>query len=190
MLFRSRALAAYVTLAPGEAHRAGTVVAGVLGTDLALGELTAVARTRFADAAPRLRALPRGGFGLAHRDDADEDGQAEFYFTRLDAAGRIEHGPSRISRADGYQGPRLAAGGEVVYSAAVRSFQRNFLVGVNRFDERGVKRGGEYQVYADQSDFTRVALDVRGGRVTLLYGEDRRDRGRVLAARVVCRSTP
>ncbi len=73
-----------------------------------------------------------------------------------------------------------------VLSAAIRSYQHNFLVGLNRFDRKGVKKGGEFQIYADKSDFTRVAVDARGDRVILVYGEDRQGTGRILFGKVNC----
>ena len=48
-------------------------------------------------------------------------------------------------------------------------------------------RGGEFQVYADKSDFIRVAIEASKNDVVLVYGEDRRGTGRVLASQVVCR---
>jgi len=172
------------------AHRDGSprseVRAASLGADLAVGEATVVASCRYLDPAPRLIVLGKR-FGLAYRDDADEDDKPEFYFAVLDTRGRVVEGPARISRADGFQGPRLSAGDPLVYSAAIRSFQRNYLVGLNRFDLAGVKRGGEFQIYADKSDFIRVAIEAKGEDVVLVYGEDRRGTGRVLASRVICR---
>jgi len=162
------------------------VRAASLSPDLTLGRSGVVAVCRYLDPAPHLIALGER-FGLAYRDDADDDDKPEFYFAVLDARGRVVEGPARISRADGFQGPSLAAGDRLVFSAAVRSFQRNYLVGLNRFDLAGVKRGGEFQIYADKSDFVRVALAAHGNEVLLVYGEDRRGRGRVLASRVICR---
>jgi len=172
------------------AHRDGSprseVRAAGLGVDLTVGEATVVASCRYLDPAPHM--IPLGErFGLAYRDDADDDDKPEFYFAVLDGHGRVTKGPARISRADGFQGPSLSSGDPLVYSAAIRSFQRNYLVGLNRFDLAGIKRGGEFQVYADKSDFIRVAIDARGKDVLLVYGEDRRGTGRVLASRVVCR---
>jgi hypothetical protein len=171
-------------------HREGAprseVRAARLGPELAVGEATVVSSCRYLDPAPYLTALG-DRFGLAYRDDADDDDKPEFYFAVLDRHGRVAKGPARISRADGFQGPRLSAGDPLVFSAAIRSFQRNFLVGLNRFDLAGVKRGGEFQIYADKSDFIRVAIEANGDELALVYGEDRRGAGRVLASRVVCR---
>jgi hypothetical protein len=170
-------------------HQGGSprseVRAARLTGDLAVGKATVVASCRYLDPAPHLVALG-DRFGLAYRDDADDDDKPEFYFAVLDGAGRVVEGPTRISRADGFQGPSLSGSERLVYSAAIRSFQRNYLVGLNRFDLAGVKRGGEFQVYADKSDFIRVAIEARGSDVVLVYGEDRRGRGRVLASRVIC----
>jgi hypothetical protein len=145
-----------------------------------------VASCRYLDPAPYLTALG-DRFGLAFRDDADRDDKPEFYFAVLDATGRVLKKPARISRAGCFQGPSISGGDPLVFSAAIRSFQRNYLVGLNRFDLAGVKRGGEFQVYADKSDFVRVALVASGQEVMLVYGEDRRGEGRVLASRVNCR---
>jgi hypothetical protein len=171
-------------------HRDGVplseVRAASLGDDLTVGPATTVASGRYLDPAPHLVSIG-DRFGIALRDDADDDDKPEFYFALLDNRGRVTKGPQRISRADGFQGPYLAVGEPLVFSAAIRSFQRNYLIGLNRFDLAGVKRGGEFQVYADKSDFIRVALLAHDRSVVLVYGEDRRGSGRVLASRVVCR---
>lgn len=161
------------------------VLAVQLDTSLRLNRHTVVNRGRYLDSRPF--AMPISDhFGLVFRDDRDPDGTAEFYFTRLDKKASMLQSPRRISRADGFRGPQIA-GVQPVYSAAVRSFQRNLLIGLNRFDLRGTKLGGEFQVYADKSDFIRVALAVRDSSVLLVYGEDRQGSGRVLSARVECR---
>jgi hypothetical protein len=168
--------------APGLAIRAAPLAA-----DLGLGEQRQAARTGFHDAALHLVAIP-GGFGLAYRDDADGDDTLEYHFVALDRTGAPAGPPARISRADGPRGPRLAPAGGLIFGAAIRSFQRNLLVGVNRFDAAGAKAGGELQVYADKSHFTRVAIAADGDGAMIVYGEDRPLRGRILASRVQCRA--
>jgi hypothetical protein len=168
--------------APGLAIRAAPI-----GPDLALGEPRLVARTGLHDAALHLAAGP-DGFGLAYRDDEDGDDVLEYHFVALDRGGAPLHPPARISRADGPRGPDLAWGGTLYCGATIRSFQRNLLVGLNRFDARGTKSGGEFQVYADKSDFTRVAVAADGNSAMLVYAEGRPAQSRVLASRVQCRA--
>jgi hypothetical protein len=167
---------------PGLAIRAAPI-----GPDLAVGEPRLVVRIGLHDAALHLAAGPEG-FGLAYRDDEDGDAVLEYHFLALDRGGAPLHPPARISRADGPRGPHLAWGGGLFCGATIRSFQRNLLVGLNRFDARGAKSGGEFQIYADKSDFTRVALAADGNAAVLVYGEDRQARGRLLASRMQCRA--
>jgi len=124
---------------------------------------------------------------VAFRDDRDYDGTPEYYFAALAPSGALRGEPARISRADGSEGPRLAAVGSFVLGVQVRSFGGSLLVGMNRFDTSGRKRGGEFQIYADKSDFTRADVAPGDGRVLLVYGEDRKGAGRVLAGPVSCR---
>jgi hypothetical protein len=152
----------------------------------ALGPSTAIAAARYLDPAPAL--VPTGdGFGVAFRDDRDGDGVAEYYYLRLDLNGAPLGQPSRISRADGAEGPRLAWVGGFVFGVQVRSFGGALLVGMSRFDADGRKRGGEFQIYADKSDFTHADVAPGDGRVLLVYAEDRKGAGRVLAGPVICR---
>lgn len=157
----------------------------ILGDGLEIDNLNTVAECRFLDCAPSL-AVVGERFGIAYRDDADDDGKPEFYFMMIDSDGKPAGSPARISRADGFQGPLITYGDPLVFSAAIRSYQHNFLVGLNRFDRKGVKKGGEFQIYADKSDFIRVAIDAQGDRVLLVYGEDRQGSGRILFGRVNC----
>jgi hypothetical protein len=158
-----------------------------IGPELALGEQHVVTRIGFHDPAPCLAALP-DGFGLLYRDDEDGDAVLEYHFSALDRTGAPLRPPARISRADGPRGPVLVPGAGPLFGVAIRSFQRNLLVGLNRFDLAGAKLGGEFQVYADKSDFTRVVAAADGEAAILLYAEDRQGRGRVLASRVQCRA--
>lgn len=157
-----------------------------VGEDLVVGASRLVARTGLHDVAPRLAAFP-GGFGLAFRDDEDDDDVLEYHFAALDREGAPLHPPARISRADGARGPCLDWSGSLFFGATVRSFQRNLLVGLNRFDHRGAKQGGEFQVYADKSNFTRTAIAAAGDTAMLVYGEERQAGGRVFISQLRCR---
>ncbi|HUT79363.1 MAG TPA: hypothetical protein VM285_16820, partial [Polyangia bacterium] len=152
-----------------------------------LGEPRLMVRTNLHDTALHLATGP-DGFGLAYRNDEDGDAVLEYHFVALDRRGAPLHPPARISRADGPRGPQLAWGGGLFSGATIRSFQRNLLVGLNRFDARGAKSGGEFQIYADKSNFTRVAVTADGSRAMLVYAEDRQAQGRILASRVQCRA--
>ena len=152
----------------------------------AIAPASTIATTRYVDPAPAL--VRKGdGFGVAFRDDQDGDRIPEYYYVELDAAGTRRREPARISRADGPEGPRLASVGPFVFGVQVRSFSGSLLVGMNRFDAEGRKRGGEFQIYADKSDFTHADVAPGDGRVLLVYGEDRKGAGRVLAGAVSCR---
>jgi hypothetical protein len=127
------------------------------------------------------------GFGLVFRDDMDDDQVPEYYHVALSAQGEPLSAPTRISQSDGFTGPRLAAQNELIVGAAIRSFQRNLLIGLNRFDHRGRKVGGELQIYADKTDFVRVDVAANEDTTLLVYGEDGDGRGRVLSSRLGCR---
>ncbi|MDD5306720.1 MAG: hypothetical protein PHU25_05300 [Deltaproteobacteria bacterium] len=166
------------------APRFGVHVAAV-SPDLELKSFVRVAGSRFVDPAPALAAIG-SGFALAYRDETDGDRLAESFLARLDRTGRLEGRPVPVSRADGAEGPQVVACGPELIVASVRSFERSLIVGSNRLDSHGAKLGGEFQVYADKSDFTRVALAPMGTGVLMAYVEDGADGGRVLASRVVC----
>ena len=130
------------------------------------------------------------GFAAVFRDNRDGDRTEEFYFTILDKTGSRLQPAKRISRADGPQGPRLSRGKTDFYSASVRSYNNNYLVGFNRFDKTGTKLGGEFQVYADKCDFIRADLVTHGDDVILVYGENADTGGRILAATISCDRNP
>jgi hypothetical protein len=165
-----------------------TVVAyaATLDERLSLGQTHAVGRGRYLHPTLDVVARQEPGFALVFRDDVDDDETPEYYHVALDPHGAPTSAPTRISKSDGYTGPRLSQDGGLVAAATIRSFQRNLLIGLNRFDEQGRKAGGELQVYADKTDFVRV--DVARGKtgLLLLYGEDRAEEGRVLVSRVAC----
>jgi hypothetical protein len=167
------------------------ILAAALLPGPALGPIETVASSRYIDPSPAV--VPAGdGFAAAFRDNRDNDKAPEYYFVDLDRSGGVRHGAVRISRADGPEGPRLARLGSTVFGVQIRSFSASLLVGMNRFGANGEKRGGEFQVYADKSDFTRVDVAPGADGVLLLYGEDRdaggRDAGgRILAGAVTCR---
>jgi hypothetical protein len=131
--------------------------------------------------------IPHGdGFAVLFRDNRDGDSTEEFYFTRLDRSGKRIQSVRRISRADGPQGPKLVAGTRSLFSAAVRSYNNNFLVGFNRMDSAGTKAGGEFQVYADKCDFVRAGIASRGDDAILVYAENADTGGRILASTISC----
>ncbi len=180
-----RSLLVWSETAHGNKETRSLVRAAPLSKSLELGERKTVATGRFLDPAP---SMARVGnlFGIVYRDDADKDDTPEFYFSLIDANGAVTLSPERISQADGWRGPSLIYNAPHLVSATIRSFQRNLLIGVNRFDKEGVKLGGEFQVYADKTDFTRVDLAASDDSMMMLYTEDRRGSGRVLAGSVAC----
>ncbi|MBN2342020.1 MAG: hypothetical protein JXX29_07965 [Deltaproteobacteria bacterium] len=128
----------------------------------------------------------RKGFAVVYRDNRDGDRTEEFYFTVIDATGKKRQAAERISRADGPQGPKLSVGDEFLFSAAIRSYNNNYLVGFNRFSSSGTKTGGEFQVYADKCDFTRAGIATSGDKVVLVYAENAGSSGRILASTITC----
>ena len=161
------------------------LVTAILDDQLTFRRGVRIDRHEMDDPAPFLSTVDTHP-ALVFRDDRDDDGLAEFYFTRFDSDGAPAFAPVRISRADGPDGPSLSAGRRFLYSAAVRSYRGNYLVGFNHFDRRGTKQGGEFQVYADKCDFTRTALHADDDHVLLVYAEDNGETGRILSATVNC----
>ncbi|MFO8071193.1 MAG: hypothetical protein R6V85_04885 [Polyangia bacterium] len=162
------------------------VRAAPVGDGLSLGEQVDVAECGFFNPEPSL--TPAGGYevGIAFRDERDDDEMPEYYFAVLGSDGSPLREPVRISRADGAQGVRIDETAGWFFGVAIRSFQRNLLVGMNRFDARGRKQGGEFQIYADRSNFTKVAVAAEKNRAVLIYAEDGRDKSRVLTSSVSC----
>lgn len=154
--------------------------------DLSIGPVHVVGRGSYLHPTVDVLASEQG-FGLVFRDDADDDDTPEYYYVSLAADGSPLSVPARISKADGFTGPHLARDGELWTAAAIRSYERNLLIGMNRFDTRGRKVGGELQIYADKSDFVRVDVARGTSGLLLLYSEDRDDHGRVISSRVGCR---
>jgi hypothetical protein len=155
--------------------------------DLSIAAVKTVAKGRFIYPSPRLISKKESsGLGLVFRDDADEDNTPEFYFLSLNGNGSSDSEKKRISKADGFKGPSLDLHGNFFVSAAVRSFQQNLLIGLNRFDNQGIKQNGEFQVYADKSDFVRVDIAHAADSLMMIYAEDRHSQGRVSAGRIFC----
>ncbi|MDJ0765123.1 MAG: hypothetical protein QNJ97_19235 [Myxococcota bacterium] len=165
------------------------VKVGPLSRDLRTTSITTAYSGRFLDTAPVLTPVD-DRFGLVFRDDADGDDTPEFYVALVEKSGSVSMSAQRISQADGWKGPGVVYREPHFISAAIRSFQRNLLIGLNRFDRSGVKLGGEFQVYADKTDFVRVDLAVNERGVLLVYAEDRHGEGRILSGSVVCTDTP
>jgi hypothetical protein len=161
------------------------VKVAILRADLSLGAPKTVTTSRFMHPSPSLT-VADSGFALVFRDDEDGDDTPEYHFLSLDGAGEKRGARARISTADGLRGPTLVPVDDGFIGATIRSFQRNLLIGLNRMDKRGRKLGGEFQVYADNTDFVRVDIAKNRGKVIIVYAEDRREKGRVLAATVKC----
>jgi len=178
-------LAWYETVLGGQLSPKSQVIVARLTDDLEIKNKRTVATCRFLEPAPDLAEID-GNIGIVFRDDLDKDETPEFYYSLLDINGVTIQPKKRISQADGLLGPSLVHTPPFLMSATIRSFQRNLLVGVNRFDLGGVKQGGEFQVYADKTDFVRVDLAANKKSLLMIYAEDQRKRGRVLASQVIC----
>jgi signal peptidase I len=161
-----------------------TVMLANLNSKLTVLNKTVLGKSKLTDGSVVLSSVGKN-VGFAFRSDEDEDGRWEFYFGMF-KNGRIIHPAARISRADGPKGPHIAFKNNLVFSAQIRSYQNNLLVGFNRFNYQGVKKGGEFQVYADKSDFTLTDLDASGDKVLLLYAEVSDRFGRILSSTLSC----
>ncbi|MBN2801476.1 MAG: hypothetical protein JXR91_00125 [Deltaproteobacteria bacterium] len=130
------------------------------------------------------------GYALLFRDNEDKDNMEEFYYLLLDKSGKPKSKPIRISRSDGDFGPSLTSSDTLFFSAAIRSYRSNYLVGFNRFNKQGVKQGGEFQIYADKNNFTRVQLITPAkdkNSVLIVYAEQKEEEAKVLSATITCR---
>ena len=176
---------AWSETATGERGATSLINTAVVSSALDIGAISTVAESGFLYPSPDM-AVMGDRIGLTFRDDADRDDTPEYHFTLLGARGAPLSKRARISQADGYRGPSLAVADGAFLGAAVRSFQRNLLIGLNRFDQEGNKLGGEFQVYADKTDFVRVDVSENRNALLLVYAEDRRSSGRILAGQVMC----
>lgn len=158
-----------------------------LDRNLKLSQRRTVAKASFVDPAPAL-VYVENRVGVVFRDDKDGDDTQEYYFSLFDLNGEKARVTKRISQADGWRGPCVTAMPPYLFGAAVRSFQRNLLIGLNRFDLRGSKLGGEFQLYADKTQFVRVDIAATAENTMMVYAEDGQGIGRVLAGCIVCRS--
>ncbi len=152
---------------------------------LALTSEATVVESRFLYPSPDMAVMGER-LGLTFRDDADRDDTPEYHFALLSPDGASVIARQRISQADGYRGPSLISVDGAFLGAAIRSFQRNLLIGINRFDPLGTKLGGEFQVYADNTDFVRVDVSQNAENLLMVYAEDRDSNGRILAGQVMC----
>jgi hypothetical protein len=155
---------------------------GRFGADLApLGEPREIARTSTEDADPVL--LARGGaFAVFFRDVRDGDRRAGYYLTRPGA----KTAPVRIGRANGPSGPDVAWCHETYAGATVRTHSQELLLGFNRFDATGKKKGGELQIYSDRVHFAAVEVECLARGWALLYAEEHPQGGRLLYNTVTC----
>jgi hypothetical protein len=164
---------------------ASLINTAVVSSTLDIGAISTVAESGFLYPSPDM-AVMGDRIGLTFRDDADRDETPEYHLALLRADGTPLSERARISQADGYRGPSLAVSDGTFLGATVRSFQRNLLIGLNRFDQKGNKLGGEFQVYADKTDFVRVDISENKNTLLLVYAEDQRSSGRILAGQVMC----
>ncbi len=185
LAFEGDFILAYVQTVEGEGASKSDVVLARLDAKGQLYGRSVVARSRFLAAEPRL-VRSASGLGVVYRDDEERDGQAEYFFLPISDALEPQGPAARISRSDGYQGPRVVAKDGLLVGATIRSFQRSLLVGLNRFDARGRKKGGEFQVYADDASFVRVDLATQASQTILAYLEEKESRSRVLVSKVSC----
>ncbi|MBI2894375.1 MAG: hypothetical protein HYY06_12555 [Deltaproteobacteria bacterium] len=123
-----------------------------------------------------------GGFTIAYRDVRDGDRRAGYYLARI---GR--RGDARIGRGNGPLGPDIVHCHGLYAGATVRTHAHELLLGFNRFDVSGKKRGGELQIFSDRVHFGTVELECLPDGYALLYGEEDEQRGaRLLYNRVTC----
>lgn len=180
-----RVMLAWSETVNDDANLSSEVKVAFVSDDLRLLSESTAAAGRFIYPTPDIHVV-EGGVGLLYRDDDDRDDTPEFYYLLLNPAGKAAQRKQRISQSDGLRGPSLAPFGGMNVVATIRSFQRNLLIGLNRFDQTGTKLGGEFQVYADKTDFVRVDLSANEASLLMVYAEDRRNKGRVIAGQVIC----
>jgi hypothetical protein len=161
------------------------VMLAMISKDLQLVEQRSVAISQFVFTSPELVSTP-SGLGLVYRDKEDKNDLAGLYFLPLSQDGAVLGEKQRISRSDGKMGPALKFVDGLFVTAAVRSEDHNLLIGINRFERTAEKKGGEFQVYADITDYVCVDIAASYHSIIMVLGEDKKEGGRVLAGRVVC----
>ena len=184
-LAEGRLAMAWSETVKSETDPSSFVKTALVSPELEMGPESTIATCRFIYPSPDLAAV-KGGLGLVFRDDADKDDTPEFYFTLLNRQGKAAQKKQRISQSDGLRGPSLIYFNHMFLGATIRSFQRNLLIGLNRFNKGGTKLGGEFQVYADKTDFVRVDISTNEKTLMMVYAEDRRNKGRIIAGQIAC----
>lgn len=173
------------TLTDGNTPKSFVNIASLSST-LELSSPATVATSRFLYPSPDLAVMGEQ-IGVTFRDDEDGDDTPEYHFAMIKPNGTPVVKRHRISQADGFRGPSLTTHDGTFLGTTIRSFQQNLLIGINRFEPTGVKLGGEFQVYADKTDFVRVDVAENRDALLMLYAEDRRTSGRVLTGQVRCK---
>jgi hypothetical protein len=122
-----------------------------------------------------------GGFTIAYRDLRRGERRAGYYVGRIGASR-----DAKIARANGPLGPDLVECHGIYAGATVRTYQRDLLLGFDRFDVHGHKPGGELQIYSDRVHFGAVELECLPEGWALLYGEEDERGARLLFNTVRC----
>lgn len=135
---------------------------------------------------PTLVSSPDGTSGVMYRDEHPDYVTPQGYFLRLDGRGEAISEPLRICRYDGQTRAVLMTTGKVWVNIAVRSWAREWILGLDRFEPDGKRIGAQLHVFADHVKYTDVDAVRIGTKYALLFAEDH-PKQRIWFAQVRCR---
>lgn len=84
---------------------------------------------------------------LIYRDKRQGDRLEQLFFARFDHRAEPLQEPKRLGRFDGKTQATLLRTGNVFFALAVRSWSKEMILGVNRFNPQGQRIGAEFHVF-------------------------------------------
>ncbi len=136
-----------------------------------LSDPVVITRTRTREAWPSLEPTP-DGFALMYRDRLEDSTLDGLFFMRFGEGDERVVGPIHLGRYDGPTRGVLLSTSEVFVTVAVRSWARERILGIDRFDWLGNRIGAEMHVYFDYLRLTDADAIRDGTRYILVFSED------------------
>lgn len=127
-----------------------------------------------------------GGLDLVYRSRRQWDTRDQLVFTRFDSQLQTTLSATRLGRYDGPTAATLLTNGSVWVSVAIRSWSREMIVALDRFNGLGERLGAEMHVFADEVRFTDVDAIRVNDRYVFIYAEDEPSQ-RIWLAEARCR---
>lgn len=149
------------------------------------GAAVVLARSQEAETWPILFA-EGGRYGLGYRDLDDDDPRPQLFFAPFAGEWGRQGPRRRIGRYDGPTRGVVLAGGPHLAATEVRSWSREQIIALDRFEHDGERVGAQSHIFFDRVYFTDVDAVAVGTRYLLLYGEDQPHQ-RVWLGQIGCR---